>query len=244
MPSPTPRELAEQIEGVRHIPRGLDEFFSGYGVMGLPFRSGHVLAMRHFPASSLGTGYTSVWHRDPTGAWEIYADTDPMKACPRYFGSELEAAGEAEIEVQWLGPHTMRLTMKQPSLEWLLELEPTLATRAMNGMGDMLTEGLWHNAGLLKAMSTVAGPMLGAGHVGLEGHTSNGQRFIANPRHIWAVAKSQATLNGEDLGELGPVHPQAHLGDFWIPQRGLFAIGQAFFEPLDPSRHRAMAARH
>jgi hypothetical protein len=25
---------------------------------------------------------------------------------------------------------------------------------------------------------------------------------------------------------------------FWIPQRGLFVIGQAFFEPFDPARHR------
>jgi len=24
--------------------------------------------------------------------------------------------------------------------------------------------------------------------------------------------------------------------DFWIPRRGLFVIGRAFFEPLDPAR--------
>lgn len=31
---------------------------------------------------------------------------------------------------------------------------------------------------------------------------------------------------------------QERLGDFRIPQRGLFVIGRALFEPLDPIRHR------
>ncbi len=43
---------------------------------------------------------------------------------------------------------------------------------------------------------------------------------------------------GIDIGAPGPLPQQEHLGDFWIPQRGLFVIGQAFFEPLDPTRHR------
>ncbi|MGY4652920.1 hypothetical protein ACVWWN_006716 [Mycobacterium sp. URHB0021] len=33
---------------------GADQRFTGYGVMGLTFRSGHYLAMRHIPASSIG----------------------------------------------------------------------------------------------------------------------------------------------------------------------------------------------
>ena len=44
------------------LPSGGEERFAGYGVMGLPFASGHVLAMRRFPASSIGPGYSSVWH--------------------------------------------------------------------------------------------------------------------------------------------------------------------------------------
>ena len=36
---------------------------------------------------------------------------------------------------------------------------------------------------------------------------------------------------GESFGEAGGIPEQARLGDFWIPQRGLFAIGRAFFEP-------------
>jgi hypothetical protein len=40
-----------------------------------------------------------------------------------------------------------------------------------------------------------------------------------------------------EIGDLGPLPVQEHLGDFWIPQRGLFVVGRAFFEPLDSTRH-------
>lgn len=46
---------------------GDEERFSGWGVMGLPFRSGDVFASRSFSASSVGPGYNSAWYRDPQG---------------------------------------------------------------------------------------------------------------------------------------------------------------------------------
>ena len=64
-----PREIAERLEQHAELPKGKEEQFAGYAVMGLPFASGHVLGLRHFPASSLGPGYTSVWHRNPGGRW-------------------------------------------------------------------------------------------------------------------------------------------------------------------------------
>ncbi len=63
-----PKDLVDRLERGVDLPRGSEERFSGYGVMGLPFVSGHVLCLRRFPVTSLGEGYTSVWHRDPKGA--------------------------------------------------------------------------------------------------------------------------------------------------------------------------------
>jgi hypothetical protein len=80
---------------------GRGERFFGYGVMGLPFASGHVLALRRFTASSIGPGYSAIWLRSPQGAWSMWIDTEPMKACPRYFGSELERVIEAPIALSW-----------------------------------------------------------------------------------------------------------------------------------------------
>jgi len=38
-------------------------------------------------------------------------------------------------------------------------------------------------------------------------------------------------LGGTDFGPMGKLDQQAALGDFWIPQRGIFAIGRAYFTP-------------
>jgi len=62
-----PADVVEDLERRAELPAGSEERFFGYGVMGLPFRSGHVLGLRRFPASSIGPGYRSVWHRDPQG---------------------------------------------------------------------------------------------------------------------------------------------------------------------------------
>ena len=69
-----PRELVAEVEQSLKLPQGNEERFAGYGVMGLPFASGHVLGLRRWPASSLGKGYTSVWHRNSEGAMDLHSE--------------------------------------------------------------------------------------------------------------------------------------------------------------------------
>ena len=65
------------------LPTGDDERFVGFGVMGLPFTSGHYLALRQFPATTFAPAYLSVWHRDPAGNWTFYATTPAaQELCP------------------------------------------------------------------------------------------------------------------------------------------------------------------
>lgn len=78
---------------------GSSERFAGSAVIGLPFHSGHVLALRWFPASSLGHGYTSIWHRDPGRKWTFYS-VAPEQSCSRYFGSEIEENVHAHIRIE------------------------------------------------------------------------------------------------------------------------------------------------
>ena len=68
----SPRTAAAAVARDPHLPSGPDEAVTGFGVMGLPFASGHYLSLRDFPAASFlpgAAGYRSVWHRDPAGAW-------------------------------------------------------------------------------------------------------------------------------------------------------------------------------
>jgi hypothetical protein len=239
----SPRQLVEQIEAAPALPPGSDERFNGYGVMGIPFISGHVLAMRRFPATSVGPDYTSVWHRNPRGEWVFYATAAPQLACSRYFGRDALASIQTEVRITWVAPAQFRVLVPAASLEWEVAVGPTVATRLMNGMGRLLPGAAWRNPAFLSAMGRMAGSVLGVGRVGLYGTAPNGQRFIANPRVLFRVLTSHATVAGTDFGPAGPVSPQAQLRDFWIPQHGMFAIGQAYFEPFDPTRHSASTAR-
>jgi hypothetical protein len=78
------------------------------------------------------------------------------------------------------------------------------------------------------------------GQVRLRGTAANGQRFMTAPTRAWVVSGSRAVLSGEDLGPVGPLNQQARLGDFRIPQQGIFVVGHGRFETFDPSRHRSV----
>lgn len=237
-----PRSLAGQVESAPQLPPGDRERFNGYGLMGLPFTSGHILAMRRFPASSVGPGYASVWHRNPGGAWTFYADKEPRVTCTRYFGHAAARAIETRITITWPDPHRLRIEIPSARLEWDVELTSSFATSVLNRLGGYLPEPAWRNPAVLRAMTVVAGSLLNAGHIGLSGAVPNGQSFVANPRVLWVVRASHASLGGTDLGTPGPIRPQARLGDFWIPQRGILALGQSYFDPFDPSRHSSSTA--
>ena len=48
---------------------------------------------------------------------------------------------------------------------------------------------------------------------------------------MWFVRESKAHLQGHSLGQTSALPVQDRLGDFWIPQRGIFMIGSSVFEP-------------
>lgn len=225
----SPRALAERTPA---MPPGTDlERFAGYGVMGLPFASGHYLALRHFPTTSVGPGYDSVWHRNPEGDWTFHSNEPPETTCPRYFGSALRTTRTTRVTVTWTGPAAFTVTVDD-TIDWSLVLGSSAATRAMSIAGSLLPAALWRNDRMLAVMSRIAGPLMGVGRVGLTGATPNGQSFRANPRRLWTVEHSRATIDGVDLGPPGPLPEQARLGDFWLPQRGVFAIGESYFSPV------------
>lgn len=234
--SRTPRDAAEAAITEPQLPDGTDERFAGYGVMGLPFSSGHYLALRHFPETSLGRGYRSVWHRDPDGRWTIHADVPPHLGCARHFGSALAGTELAPITLTWTDPHALTVTAGD-WLSWELRIQPSTATRVMNGMGRLLPDAAWRSDAVLRVMGRVAGPMLGLGRVRLQGTVPNGQHFRASPRLTWTVADSSASIMGQDIGGPGRLPNQDRLGDFWLPQRGIFMAGTSRFDSHDATQH-------
>jgi hypothetical protein len=227
-----PSELARQAENDPRLPRGPGERLAGYGVMGLPFASGHVMGLRRWTASSVGVGFTSVWHRNPAGRWTFYESAGAEAACARYFGAGTDRVHVEPIELAWTGERRLTIcTTASEHVNWTVELGATPGTRLMCLAGAMVPSRAWRSAPVLGALGAVAGRMLGVGTVRLTGETSNGQQFDANPLKIWSVTASQAVVDGADLGPPGPLDEQAHLADFYFPQRGIFAVGRIFVTP-------------
>jgi hypothetical protein len=237
-----PAELARQVEEHPQLPPATCERVSGYGVMGLPFRSGHVLGLRRWTASSVGEGFTSIWHRDPAGRWTFYESAPSEIACTRYFGADVERVQVGPIALDWEDPRRLHISTADGSVDWSLELGSTPVTRLMSLIGSALPLAAWRWRPLLSVMGRVAGASLRAGTVKLTGMTSNRQRFDANPRRIWFVTASHAIVEGKELGPIGPLAEQAHLTDFYIPQRGIFAIGRVFVTPVTSDVSVAVSA--
>jgi hypothetical protein len=213
------------------VPGGSGDRYSGYAVIGLPFSSGHVLALRRFEKSSVGAAYTSVWHRDPGGRWTFHQNVPPENACARYFGAAIAENSTEPIRIEWKGPRTFRVTVDAPGeIIWDVRLKPTPATRVMNAAARAVPSDSWRKPLLIRSMETAAQWLLGTGEIKLTGRTPNGHRYTATPRLIWSVAESRAVIRGMDAGAPGPLPQQATLGDFRIPQHGIFAITSAILE--------------
>lgn len=243
MNSNTPRDADLAAVHNPVLPAGADERFVGAGVMGLPFTSGHYLALRHFPATSFAPRFRAVWHRDPAGAWTFYSTAPAQLSCARYFSSATtNQAVQCDIDVTWLSAWSMRVHV-DGLLDWQVDMRSTPATRLMSTVGALLPDRAWTNRLMLATLGRAAGPLLRAGRIGLFGTAPNGQYFMTAPAHVWAVTDSRAILNGHDFGTIGPLSQQARLGDFWLPQQGIFAAGRAHFETFDASRHRSADER-
>jgi hypothetical protein len=224
-----PADLAAALERAGLVPDGPGDRFGGYAVLGVPFRSGDALALRRFPVTSIGAGYTSVWHRSPEDHWTFYSDVVTDMGCARYFGAGIRDVITAPIRIEWTGPRSVSVAIDGGRvLAWTLALRPTASTRFLNRLAGMVPPQLWHDARVLRAMEVATRVTLRTGDVRLTGETPNGHRFLVNPRAVWLVEASRAMVGGRDLGPIGPITPQPALGDVRIPRRGLFAVGAAF----------------
>jgi len=216
------------------------EYVRGWGVFGLPFDSGHVLALRVFPENDFGP-YRTVWHRDPAGHWSIYVDGARLDtACPRYYGPAAESTGFAGIDVTWTGPASLRVVVDTPSLEWTLTASETTLLRFFNAIGSRLPTWSWRPPVLLRARELLA-RSLGAGDMKLSGVTPSGHVGTLMPQRMYFVQESTAILDGIDLGRPTRSDANPTIGDVPLPARGILGIGQGVWTILDAAEYERTA---
>jgi hypothetical protein len=208
------------------------EYVKGWGVFGLPFDSGHVLALRVFPENDFGP-YRTLWHRDPAGRWSIHVDGPRLDtACPRYYGTACTHTGFATIDITWAGPSSLHVRVDRPSLEWTLTASTTPALRFLNAIGPLMPNWTWRPRSLIRMRERLA-HSLGMGELQLSGVMPSGHSGVLMPQRMYLVDESAAMLEGVDLGRPTRVEPNPTIGDVPLPARGVLAIGQGMWEIRD-----------
>ena len=222
-----PRDAVRALEHSRRHggAAGRGEHMAGYGLMGLTFDSGDVLAFRCFTASSIGPPYRSIWHRRPDGRWVIHTNVEPSRGCPRYFGPALDAYDVDDIEISWNGPAEISIAAARSRLHVAMRLAATPLTRLLGAASNAAPDAILQR----RRAGSVAGGILGAGSLSLAGTVPAGHQFLIRPRALWRVAAAAAVIEGRDAGPVVVMSQQAELGGFLIPRRGLFATGRVTF---------------
>ncbi len=210
------------------------EYVRGWGVFGLPFDSGHVLALRVFPQSSFGP-YRTLWHRDPDGRWSIHADARNVDhACPRYYGAACAYVGAARIDLAWTGPRTLHVTMDEPALDWTVIVARSPLMGLLNPLSAAMPLSSWRPRALVRARERLA-QALGMGRLEMAGEMPSGHSGLLMPQRMYLVNQSSAVLGGVDLGSPTRLRENPDIGGVPLPARGVLAIGQAMWQVSDPA---------
>lgn len=208
------------------------EYVRGWGVFGLPFDSGHVLALRVFPQNSFAA-YRAVWHRDPSRRWSIFVDAPRLDiACPRYFGPACAHVGHAKIELNWTGSRALDVTVDAPALHWTLAVTRAPVLGLINPISAALPTASWRPPVLLRARERMA-RALGLGRLNLSGTMPSGHTGVLMPQRMYFIDRAQATLDEVDLGRPIRLASNPMIGDVALPARGLLAFGQAMWRVRD-----------
>jgi hypothetical protein len=238
--------LADQLQALRPVvqrsPLAGFEYVKGFGVFGLPFDSGHVLALRVFPENDFGP-YVTLWHRTPDGAWTIFVDgARPETACPRYYGPATREVRRAKITLAWTGASALRVTMDDPKLEWSLSMSAPWHFRLMNAMGALLPRRLWLSPVMQRVFEWMARRVFGLGRVTLSGTMPSGHFGILMPKRMFPITVSTAVLDRVDMGTPTRGAENPTIGAVRLPARGVFAVGQGYFRILDPAEYERTVA--
>ncbi len=219
------------------------EYVRGYAVMVLPFASGHLLALRAWPQSSLGP-YASVWHRPPEGGWSMYSDGPSLETtCPRYWGPVTEDATLASLDVTWTGPNDLRVDVDEPRLVWTLSLSAPPLLRTVNAVNASLPRWTWKLGPLLRLREWLAMRFLDVGDIRFSFTMPSGHDAVIMPEEEYTIRESEAVLDGRSLGEPTRLEENPTIGDVPLPTRPSFVFGQAHMRITDPEEYQRTRER-
>jgi len=240
----TPGEVAALMERYPFVPSGPGHWLAGYGIIGVPFESGDVLALLRFVGSSIGPPYTAVWHRDRSGIWRVFADVEAPVSRPRFAVGGTVSQVPGPVSLRWSDPNTLHIGVPAAPLHWTVNMSNTRFTSALNQVLRNARPPVMYSRSALRVLELMGRLALRTGRLTLRGAAGSRDEFAIYPQQLWRVEATEATLDGRSLGDERPLATPASLGDFRIPQRGIFAAGTTMFgETGGPSQPEGVGSQ-
>lgn len=215
----------------------------GYGMMVMPFSSGHLLGFRVFPQNDFAP-YKSLWHCDPDGRWSIFNDGPSLKTtCPRWWGPALKHKSVDPFSLQWTGEKQILIEMASTQIRWQMELSTTPLLNVLNTINAAMPRWKWMYPFMKKMHQEVAKKRLGMGSINFSFQTPSGMSACILPEEIYGAKDAKATYKGNDLGEPTNLGENPTIGKVALPKRPAFMIGHAYARIKDINEYRATKAQ-
>lgn len=221
------RSLARRLEDLPVLPPGREARMVGYGVAGMAFASGDVLALHRIAASSMSPPYTAVRHRTPDGHWRVYTDLAPTRAASPYASRDAQDQVTTAVVVRWTSADALLVTVPAASLSWRMQLADAALTRVLADVRGNGAAPVRFSSVALRLLGWGATIALGAGCLLLQGRLPSGHEVRLHPQGIWAVSDSDATIRGRSLGSPQALNEPGGIGDLRLPRRGVLLFAAA-----------------
>lgn len=126
------------------------------------------------------------------------------------------------------------------SIDLTLDLEETLATRAISAALAWTLPCVRESRALVRAQALIAGPLLGTGEGRrFEGPTETGVRVLFAARRVTGVAGGAASIAGAPQGAPRPIDDPPDWGALRMPRAPLFLSGTLVVSAPCPDLSRA-----
>lgn len=208
--------------------------FHGWFSPGICFDSGHciwVFKWEHTP-TSLGA-YSDVWVITPDGDRLLYAD--PPEAGPfvekyhdfhRTYGASItwDRVDDDAVEFHLDGDD-------DTTLEFRAELGASPATRVLTAISRLTPRAVLRTS-IGQTLSNLSlASLMDVNGLKVAGTTETREPYRFEADRLRAIETAAATLNGEDLGAVGPPDRPIEFGDAKTPAEPFFTVADLFLRP-------------
>lgn len=208
--------------------------FHGIQSPGICFASGHCLVLNKYSSTPTSIkAFDEVWMVAPDGERRLY--TDPPEA-----GSYIETYHDFNrivgAAITWEQANEDRVALHLEgedgtSLDLRADLGVSPRIRVLNTITSLTPQPILRSS-IGQTVSTLAlSQLIESNGMKIAGVTETQEPYRVEADSIRAVTSATATLNDEDLGEVGPPNRSIGFGDHKIPNEPLVTFGAIYLRP-------------